>query len=490
MRGHNPATSSSRRHLLQRSAVGFGALAFGTLLRAIAGGAEGVTAGRGGDGLPASAALRQLHHAPRAKNVILCYMSGGVSHVDSFDPKPMLERLAGKPMPVKVERTQFNNNGQIMPSPFRFAPAGKCGTPVSSLFPHIAQQADELAVVRSMTSSVNEHAQGNFVAHSGFPVLGYPSAGAWVAYGLGSENENLPGYVVLQSGGAVAPHGGVGLFSNGFLPAQFQGSILAADKPEAVANLLSPTPASLQAQRLELTQALDQAFLESTSDDQQIEAAIRNAETACRMQTAVPELCDLSDESPHTLARYGVDSQNKTTAAYARQCLLARRLVERGVRFIELSCLNEGIGAGNGPNPWDQHGELEKGHAAMALQVDQPIAGLIADLRERGLLDETLIIWTGEFGRTPFSQGSAGRDHNPYGFSVWLAGGGVRGGSIFGATDEFGYHAVENPCTFYDLWATVLYQLGVDHERLTFRSGGRDFRLTDVHGHVLREILA
>jgi hypothetical protein len=341
-----------------------------------------------------------------------------------------------------------------------------------------------------MTSSVNEHAQGNFVAHSGFPVLGYPSAGAWVAYGLGSENENLPGYVVLQSGGAVAPHGGVGLFSNGFLPAQFQGSILAADKPEAVANLLSPTPASLQAQRLELTQALDQAFLESTSDDQQIEAAIRNAETACRMQTAVPELCDLSDESPHTLARYGVDSQNKTTAAYARQCLLARRLVERGVRFIELSCLNEGIGAGNGPNPWDQHGELEKGHAAMALQVDQPIAGLIADLRERGLLDETLIIWTGEFGRTPFSQGSAGRDHNPYGFSVWLAGGGVRGGSIFGATDEFGYHAMENPCTFYDLWATVLYQLGVDHERLTFRSGGRDFRLTDVHGHVLREILA
>ena len=476
---------SSRRQLLHNSAVGFGAVALGALFPSVVRSVKADTT----DQLPSGAGLARPHHTPRAKNVILCYMSGGVSHVDSFDPKPMLERHAGKAMPMKVQRTQFNNNGMIMPSPFGFAPSGHSGTPVSSLFPQIASQVDELAVVRSMTSSVNEHAQGNFLAHSGFPVLGYPSAGAWVAYGLGSENQNLPGYVVLQSGSAVAPHGGVGLFSNGFLPAQFQGSIMAADKSQAVANLLSPTPES-QARRLTLTRALDQRFLSRTVGDDQVEAAIRNAETACRMQTAVPQLCDISGESAATLTRYGVDSENKDKAAYARQCLLARRLVEQGVRFIELSCLSAGIGAGNGPNPWDQHGDLEKGHAAMAMQVDQPIAALIADLRERSLLDETLIVWTGEFGRTPFSQGSGGRDHNPYGFSVWLAGGGIRGGTVFGATDEFGYHAVENTCTFYDLWATVLHQLGIDHERLTYRSSGRDFRLTDVHGRVIREILA
>jgi len=401
-----------------------------------------------------------------------------------------LEQEAGRPLPMKVERTQFNNNGRIMPSPFAFAPAGRSGLPISSLFPHIARQADELAVVRSMTSSVNEHAQGNFFAHSCFPVMGYPSAGAWVAYGLGTENQNLPGYVVLQSGGAVPPHGGVGLFSNGYLPAHAQGSILVADKPNAVNDLTSPVSASLQAQRLGLTHLLDQQFLEQTAGEAQIEAAIRNAETACRMQTAVPELCDIADESSATLKLYGVDAQDKQLAAYARQCLMARRLVERGVRFIELSCLTESIGAGNGPNPWDQHGDLEKGHAAMAHQVDQPIAALIEDLRQRGLLDETLIIWTGEFGRTPFSQGSGGRDHNPYGFSLWLAGGGVRGGSAFGATDEFGYHVIENTCSFYDLWATVLHQLGIDHQRLTYRWSGRDFRLTDVHGRVIQEVLA
>lgn len=475
----------SRRRALQASSVGFGALAVDALL-----GSCRVRAAEGAATLPAGAALLKPHRAPRAKNVILCYMSGGVSHVDSFDPKPMLQTHAGQSMPMKVERTQFNNNGKIMPSPFAFAPAGQSGISISSMFPYLAQQADELAIVRSMTSAVNEHAQGNFFAHTGFPVLGYPSAGAWVAYGLGSENQNLPGYIVLHSGSSVPPHGGVGLYSNGFLPAHSQGSMLAADKSEAVSNLVSPTPRQSQGHRLSLTQALDQRFLASASDDDQIEAAIRNAEVACRMQTAVPELCDISGESAATLSRYGIDSSDKEKAAYARQCLLARRLIEQGVRFIELSCLTKGIGAGGAPNPWDQHGELEKGHAAMALQVDQPLAALIADLRERGLLDETLIIWTGEFGRTPFSQGSGGRDHNPYGFSLWLAGGGIRGGSIFGATDEFGYHAIEKPCTFFDLWATVLHQLGIDHERLTYRSSGRDFRLTDVHGHVLYDILS
>ncbi len=318
--------------------------------------------------------------------------------------------------------------------------------------------------------------------HSGFPFMGYPSAGAWATYGLGTDNQNLPGYVVLQSGHSVPPHGGVSLFSNGFLPASNQGSILQADKPDAIAHIRPLDVKLLQERRLRFIRSADEAFLAATGDDSQVEAAIRNYETAFLMQSAVPDLCNIEDETAATLSLYGVDSGDPEKAAYARQCLLARRLVERGVRFVELSCLTRGIGAGNGPNPWDQHGDLERGHAAMAEQVDQPIAGLIADLKQRGLLDETLIVWAGEFGRTPFSQGSNGRDHNPWGFSVWMAGGGIKGGTIYGATDEFGYQVVEGRSSIYDLWATVLHLLGIDHERLTYRYGGRDFRLTDVHG--------
>lgn len=481
----------SRRRMLAECSTGFGAVALAGLMAD-----AGVARPPGGSstgtstGLPSRAALARPHHPPKAKHVIFCFMSGGVSHVDSFDPKPRLKRDHGQPMPVKVERTQFNNNGRIMASPFRFTPSGESGIPISSMFPQIATVADELAVIRSMTTPVNEHAQGNFVMHSGLPFMGHPSAGAWVTYGLGSENHNLPGYVVLQSGGAVPPHGGVSLFSNGFLPAQHQGSILQADRAEAIRNLVSMDSPGAQRRRLDLIEHFDASMLQETAADAQIEAAIENYETAYRMQAAVPELCDISGETEETQRRYGVDSANPEKAAYARQCLLARRLVERGVRFVELSCLSLGIGAGGAPNPWDQHGDLEKGHTAMGVQVDQPIAALIADLRQRGLLDETLIVWAGEFGRTPFSQGSNGRDHNPFGFSVWLAGGGVRGGCVYGATDEFGYRAVDAPCTVYDLWATVLHQLGVDHERLTYRYGGRDFRLTDVHGHILHPILA
>ena len=245
-----------------------------------------------------------------------------------------------------------------------------------------------------------------------------------------------------------------------------------------------------QRSRLGLIKGFDNDFLNKTGGNTEIEAAIKNHETAYRMQSAVPELCDLTGESKATQKLYGIDSTDKQTAGYARQCLLARRLVERGVRFIELSCINEGIGAGNAANPWDQHGALEKGHAAMAYQVDQPIAGLLKDLKAKGLLDETLVIWAGEFGRTPFSQGSNGRDHNPHGYSIWMAGGGIQGGTIYGQTDEFGYHVAENKCDIYDLWATVLHLLGLDHENLTYRHGGRDLRLTDVHGRVLTPILA
>jgi len=473
---------TSRRRMLETCATGFGTVALAGLMSDPANSAP--------TGLPNGAALKTTHHKAKAKNVIFCFMSGGVSQVDSFDPKPRLTKDHGKPMPVKVERTQFNQNGNIMGSPFTFSPGGKSGLPVSGMFPHVATEADELAVIRSMTTPVNEHAQGNFFMHSGFPFMGFPSVGAWTTYGLGSENQDLPGYVVLQSGSAVPPHGGVALFSNGFLPAQHQGSILKADAAEAVRNIKRTDAAMIQRRRLDFIRNNDEQFLESTEHDGKIEAAIRNYETAYRMQAAVPDLCDISGESQATREMYGLDSNNANKAAYARQCLLARRLVERGVRFVELSCLTEGIGAGGAPNPWDQHGDLAKGHGAMALQVDQPIAALIKDLRDRGLLKETVIVWAGEFGRTPFSQGSNGRDHNPLGFSVWLAGGGIKGGTVYGATDELGYHAVEDKCEVYDLWATVLYLLGIDHERLTFRYSGRDMRLTDVHGNVLQKIIS
>ena len=461
----------NRRQMLSKSSTGFGLLALQGLIGQ-------------------SQVLASPHYTPRAKSVIFCYMSGGVSHVDTFDPKPKLQEMAGKPMPVKVERTQFNNNGNIFPSPFEFQKHGESGIPVSSIFPRTAKMVDEMAVIRSMTSKVNEHAQGNYAIHTGFPFMGHPSAGAWVSYGLGNLNQNLPGFVVLHSGGSVPPHGGVGLYGSGYLPANSQGSLLQVDRNEPIQNIRPRESLSAQRKRLNFQNSFDREFLKESGHNSQVEAAIRNHEIAYKMQAAVPELCDLKGETDATKRLYGLDSPDDQTAAYARQCLLARRLVERGVRFVELSCLTEKIGAGGAANPWDQHGALEKGHAAMAHQVDQPIAGLLQDLKVRGMLDETLVIWAGEFGRTPFSQGSNGRDHNPFGFSIWMAGGGIKGGTIYGETDEFGYHVTENKCDFYDLWATVLHQLGLDHENLTYRHGGRDLRLTDVHGRVLHPILS
>ena len=461
----------NRRQMLSKSSTGFGLLALQGLIGQ-------------------SQVIASPHYTPRAKSVIFCYMSGGVSHVDTFDPKPKLQEMAGKPMPVKVERTQFNNNGNIFPSPFEFQKHGESGIPVSSIFPRTARMVDEMAVIRSMTSKVNEHAQGNYAIHTGFPFMGHPSAGAWVSYGLGNLNQNLPGFVVLHSGGSVPPHGGVGLYGSGYLPANSQGSVLQVDRNEPIQNIRPRESLSAQRKRLNFQNSFDREFLKESGHNSQVEAAIRNHEIAYKMQAAVPELCDLKGETDATKRLYGLDSPDDQTAAYARQCLLARRLVERGVRFVELSCLTEKIGAGGAANPWDQHGALEKGHAAMAHQVDQPIAGLLQDLKVRGMLDETLVIWAGEFGRTPFSQGSNGRDHNPFGFSIWMAGGGIKGGTIYGETDEFGYHVTENKCDFYDLWATVLHQLGLDHENLTYRHGGRDLRLTDVHGRVIHPILS
>lgn len=450
----------SRRQFLSRAANGFGMLAVNSLLAG-------------------------SHFPAKAKNVIFCYMSGGVSHIDSFDPKPRLAKEAGQPMPVPIDRTMFNNNGNIMPSPWAFKNYGQCGMPVSDLFPHMGGIADELCVIRSMTVKFMEHAQANNYYCSGNPLTGFPSVGAWVSYGLGTENRNLPGFVVLGSG--EIPLGGINVFGSGFLPPVHQGSFLYPARKDPMQDITPQEPNEMQRKRLRFIEESDSRFLEQAHRHNMVEASIRNYETAYRMQSAVPELTDLSGESEATRKLYGLDSENADKAAYARQCLLARRLVERGVRFVQLTM----IGPGNkgGGNTWDQHSNLLGGHRGNAFNVDQPIAGLVKDLKARGLLDETLVIWSGEFGRSPFAQGKDGRDHNPSGFSLWLAGGGVKGGTIFGATDEYGYRAIENILTIHDLHATILHLLGLNHERLTFRYGGRDFRLTDVHGQVIKEIL-
>jgi len=467
-------SSQNRRDFLKLTSKGVSGLALSSLL----------------NGNTARAAEITRHHKPKAKSVILLYMSGGVSHVDSFDPKPLLNKLHGKPMPVTLERTQFDANGDIMASPWESKPYGESGLEMTNMFPKIAECADDLAICRSMTAKFSEHAQANFFMHSGFPFLGYPSVGSWVTYGLGSVNQNLPGYVVLQSQRAKTPHGGVSMFGNAFLPATTQGSIFNISNDQAVPHI---NPAMLKVEQrraLDFIAKLDRGFADRIAAKDAVIASIKNAETAYLMQEAVPELTDISKESDATKEMYGVHSKNEHKAEYARQCLMARRLVERGVRFVELSCASVGLGSGGAGNPWDQHGDLKEGHGAMAEQVDGPIAALLADLKQRGLLDETLVVFTGEFGRTPFSQGSNGRDHDPFGFSLWMAGGGMKGGTVHGSTDEFGYKALENVSTVYDLWATVLHQLGIDHEKLTYRWSGRDLRLTDVHGHVWKDLIS
>ncbi|MEL7267580.1 MAG: DUF1501 domain-containing protein, partial [Planctomycetota bacterium] len=419
-----------------------------------------------------------LHHRATAKRVIFLYMDGGVSQVDSFDPKTKLNAASGKPFPMKTEQTQFDNKGNALGTLWKFQNRGESGLPISDLFPNIATCADSMCVVRSMTSQFSEHTSANYFLHSGLGIIGRPSMGAWATYGLGSQSKDLPGFVVLNGG--LTPPGGLDNFSNGFLPATYQASVFGHGK-EAIANLRAPgkLPDNILGKRRDLLRGLDQLQSDRMGNPDSVESAIRNYELAYRMQMAVPELTDLSQETQATRDAYGVDAEYRPTAIYARQCLIARRLAERGVRFIELTCPNV---AGD---RWDQHNNLKKGHENNARAVDQPIAALINDLAQRGMLDETLIVFTGEFGRTPFAQGSNGRDHNPYGFSLWMAGGGIRGGISYGATDEMGYKAVENPLMIHDLHAMMLHAMGIDHRRLTFRFGGRDMRLTDVHGTII-----
>lgn len=475
-----PRPYLTRRQMLQKTSTGFGMLALSALMadKAYAGLAVAESDG------PLSPKTPDFE--PKVKNVIFCYMSGGLSHIDSFDPKPRLDKEAGKPMPFATERTMFNQDGNIFPSPWEFKRYGESGIPVSDLFPHIGRVADELTVIRSMTVKFMEHAQANFYFHCGMPFTGFPGMGNWITYGLGSENQNLPGFVVLGSGGI--PLGGINMFGNGFLPAIHQGSFIYPEQEEPLHNVRPRESDRLQRERIDFTHDLDQSFLDRIGGHAQVEAAIANYEVAYRMQSAVPELVDLRGETEATKKLYGLDSEVESTAAYGRQCLVARRLVERGVRFVELTMVSSS--GGQLSNPWDQHTKLIEGHSANAFAVDQPVAGLITDLKSRGLLDETLVIFSGEFGRTPFVQGTNGRDHNPYGFSLWLAGGGLKKGYIHGATDEYGYRVVQNQQTIHDLHATILHLLGLDFEALTYRFGGRDYRLTDVHGHLIKDILA
>lgn len=468
-----------RRQLLFRTSTGFGLAAFAGLLAK-----ENLT-----QASDSSFGPRAPHFEPKAKHVIFCYMSGGMSQCDTFDHKPRLKAEAGKPIPFKTERTQFNNKGTLMPTHWEFKKRGESGLEISELFPHLATCADDLAIVKSMTAEFSEHAQGNYFMHTGFPFRGHPSAGAWMTYGLGSENENLPGFVVLNSGGSVPPHGGVGLFSNGYLPAIHQASSITLDKDPPVSNIVPKEADRRQRKRLNFISNLDSGFLQNTANDTDVESAIRNYEMAYKMQAAVPDVVDLSTESAATFEMYGVNDSDVKKGHYARQCILARRLIEKGVRFIELSCLQSGVGGGGAANPWDNHGGIKVGHGRMGNQVDQPIAALIKDLKQRDLLKDTLIVFAGEFGRTPFAQGSDGRDHDPYGFSIFMAGGGIKGGVEYGRTDEYGYHVVENKTTVWDMWATALHLMGINHMDLTYRFGGRDMRLTDVHGNVLHDII-
>ena len=467
--------SLTRRDMLARCANGFGGLALTALMGDKAFGSV-VTSGTGG--LP----LRKPHFKPRARSVIFLYMDGGPSQVDTFDPKPLLTAQNGQPFKMKMEATQFNDNGLTLGSPWQFKQYGQSGIPVSSLFPYVGECVDDLAIVRSMTSDFSEHTNANYFLHTGSGLQGRPSMGAWAGYGLGSENAELPGFVVLNGG--LIPPGGLDNFNSGFLPASYQGSIFKAGS-NPLANV-TPTEAKPEQQqaKLALMRKLDQGVVARLGKLDEIESAIANYELAYRMQSAVPELMDLRGESEATKKLYGVDSKNGPTATFAEQCLHARRLVERGVRFVELTCPS------TGGDRWDQHNNLREGHEKNCLAVDQPIAGLLHDLKSRGLLDSTLVVWGGEFGRTPFAQGKNGRDHNPFGFTMWLAGGGVKGGTIYGATDDYGYKAVENKVTIHDLHATMLHLLGINHEKLTFRFSGRDIRLTDVYGEVMRDILA
>ncbi len=424
------------------------------------------------------------HFAPKAKNVISIFCYGGPSHIDTFDPKPELERHAGEAMTGVGEVVVSQGNpGGLMPSPWKFRRYGQSGIEVSDLFPNVAAHVDDMAVVRSMYTASNDHGPALYQMNTGTVLAGHPSVGSWLTYGLGSENRNLPGYVVFTDhrGG---PINGQPNWGAGFMPAAFQGTQFRSTG-DPIVDLRPPREIGRERQRkwLDLLADLNREHLELNPEDTELSARIQSYELAFNMQVHATEAIDISRETEPTRRLYGLDSER--TRFFGRQALMARRLIERGVRVVQLYS-----GGGNHEPTWDQHWSLQRFHTMHAGETDGPVAGLITDLKQRGLFDETLVVWHGEFGRMPISQRLDGRDHNPYGFTVWLAGGGVKGGTVVGATDHFGYKAVENRKSVYDLHATILHLMGLNHERLTYHHNGRDMRLTDVHGNLIREILA
>jgi hypothetical protein len=476
--GTLPTTRLSRREMLRRSAAGFGGLALAAML--------GEESSRAAANTVASRPLapKPPRFPARAKRVIFLFMKGGPSHVDTFDPKPLLDRDDGKPYPGAKPRVQFAQTGELLKSPWKFRQHGQSGLPVSELFPHVAQCVDDLCIIRSVHGTNAAHGGALLKLHTGSDNFVRPSMGAWVTYGLGSENQDLPAFITICP---TLAHGGVNNWGAAFLPAHCQGTPIgnaSIPSDRALVGHIRNSRLTFEQQRrqLDLIEAMNRDHLDWAGAHAALEGRINSFELAFRMQSAMPEAQDIGSETEVTQRLYGLD--DPVTANFGRQCLMARRFAERGVRFIQAT-------HSDGDVQWDQHGDLRKGHTKNAAEVDKPIAGLLTDLKGRGLLADTLVLWGGEFGRTPVAQGGRdGRDHNPEGFTMWVAGGGVRPGFAYGATDDYGYYAAQDKVHIHDLHATLLALLGLDHEHLTYRYGGRDFRLTDVHGSVATGIMA
>ena len=457
----------TRREMLKKSALGFGSLALTSMLQA-----------------ENPLAAKWPHFRPRAKRVIFLFMKGGPSQVDTFEHKPLLQRDHGKPLPFAKPKVTFAKTGNLLASPWQFKPYGQCGHLVSELFPHVARHVDDICFIHGAHGTNPAHGGALLKLHTGADNFVRPSMGAWVSYGLGTENENLPSFVTICP---TLAHGGLNNWSSAFLPAHHAGTPIgnaSVKAKEAKVHHIRNTKWTRGQQRAQLDylRQLNQDHL-SGMPNPVFESRINSFELAYRMQTAMPEIQDITGETKATRKLYGMD--NPVTEDFGRQCLMARRFAERGVRFVQVSHSDSKV-------QWDQHGNLKKGHVEKASEVDKPIAGLLHDLKARGLLDDTLVLWSGEFGRTPTVQGAGmdGRDHNPWGFTMWMAGGGVKGGFSFGATDDYGFYAESDKMHIHDVHATLLHLLGIDHEKLTYRHAGRDFRLTDVFGHVAEEILA
>ncbi|MCC6294651.1 MAG: DUF1501 domain-containing protein [Bryobacterales bacterium] len=459
----------SRRELLRVSSAGFGTLALAGLL-----GSERAQAAAG----PLD--VKAPHFPARAKRVIFLFMHGGPSQVDTFDYKPLLKRDHGKPLPFARPKVVSSETFNLLQSPWEFKQYGQSGAWVSDLFPSLAAKVDDICFIKSMHGSNSRHGGALLELHTGSDTFIRPSMGSWITYGLGSENSSMPGFVTICP---TQSHGGANNFGSAFLPAPYAGTAIgsvgiAARDARIPFITNTETPRRIQRVEIDYTQELNRKQLEATGPDHALEGRIESFELAFRMQAEAPDLQDISGESEATKKMYGLD--NPITEDFGRQCLMARRFSEKGVRFVQVSHTYK----------WDQHTNLKRDHQQNAAEVDKPMAALLTDLKARGLLEDTLVLWAGEFGRTPTAQASDGRDHNPEAFTVWLAGGGVKPGYSHGSTDDYGYYSVDKKVHFHDLHATILHLLGLDHLRLTYRYAGRDFRLTDVHGNVVKEILA